>query len=258
MEYIGDFIRFVREMLPLFRWWDFVDILIVAFIVYRSFLPIKGTRTVQILVSFGALAFIYWIAYHVEARTTRALLGSVFDNLFIIFVILFQQDIRRVLSQIGRTPFLSKAESFKDGYIIEELIKSTVSLANKKIGALVVIERQAEVSEFIESGVVIDSQVSKEMLTSIFLPVSPLHDGAVIIRKGRIAMASCFLPLTLNTMASKSIGTRHRAAVGLTEETDAVCVVVSEENGTISIASGGRITHNLDAAQLRKLLLESL
>src|SRR4051812_44543244 len=133
MQYLQDSFRFFTEMLPLFRWWDLIDILLVAFIVYRSFLPIKGTRTVQILMSLGALALIYWIAYHVEARTTRALLGSVFDNLFIIFIILFQQDIRRVLSQVGRTPFLSKTESFKDGSLIEELIKSAVSLANKKI-----------------------------------------------------------------------------------------------------------------------------
>jgi diadenylate cyclase len=204
------------------------------------------------------LALIYSVSFYVEARTTRALLGSVFDNLFIIFIILFQQDIRRVLSQVGKTPFLTKAESFKDGSLIEEIIKSAVSLANKKIGALMVIERQADVSDFIESGIVVDSHLSKEVLTSIFLPVSPLHDGAVVIRKGRIYMAGCFLPLTLNTMASKSFGTRHRAALGITEETDAICIVVSEENGSISMASGGRIVHSVDGNQLRKLLLEAL
>lgn len=255
---MGDFFHLVREMVPQFRFWDAVDIFLVTFIVYRSFLLIKGTKTVQILISLGVLGLIYLIAIRVEARTTRAFLGSIFDNVFIIFVILFQQDIRRVLSQVGRAPFFLRTDSVKDGTMIEELIKSAVSLANKKIGALVVIERQAEVSEFIESGIQIDSQVSKEMLTSIFLPVSPLHDGAVIIRKGRIHMASCFLPLTLNAMTSKSIGTRHRAAIGLTEETDAVCLVISEENGSVSVASGGRIIHNLDAAHLRKVLLESL
>lgn len=254
---LQDFGRFFRELTSLFRWWDVLDILVVAFIIYRSLLLIKGTRTVQILMNLGALGLVYWLAYRIEARATRALLGTVFDNLFIIFIILFQQDIRRVLSRVGQTSFFARAES-KDGALIEELIKSSVSLANKKIGALIVLEREADVSEFIESGVAIDSQVSKEMLTSIFLPVSPLHDGAVVIRKGRIALASCFLPLTLNRMASQSIGTRHRAAVGLTEETDAICIVVSEENGSVSLASGGRITHNLDAPQLRKLLLESL
>lgn len=212
----------------------------------------------QILVSFGGLAFLYWLTNYVEARTTRALLGSVFENIFIIFVVLFQQDIRRILSHLGKIPFLSRTEGSKDAVVIEELIKSAVSLANKKIGALIVIEREADVSEFVESGIQIDSQVSKEMLTSIFLPVSPLHDGAVIIRKGRISLASCFLPLTLNNMTARSIGTRHRAAIGITEETDAVCVVVSEENGTVSLASGGRIVHSVDASQLRKLLLENL
>jgi diadenylate cyclase len=258
MGWFSDFFQLLREIIPQFRLWDAIDIFLMAFIVYRSLLLIKGTKTVQILISLGALALIYWVAAHVEARTTRAFLGSIFDNAFIIFVILFQQDIRRVLSQIGRAPFLMRVESSKDGTMIEELIKSAVSLANKKIGALIVIEREAEVSEFVESGVSIDSLVTKEMLTSIFLPVSPLHDGAVIIRKGRIHMASCFLPLTLNAMTSRSIGTRHRAAIGLTEETDAVCVVISEENGSVSVATGGRIIHNLDAAHLRKVLLESL
>ncbi len=246
------------SVIPALRIWDLIDIAIVAFIVYRSLLLIKGTRTVQILVALGVLALVYSISNYVEARTTRALLASIFDNLFIIFIILFQQDIRRVLSQVGRTPFLTRSDSTKDANLIEELIKSSVSLANKKIGALIVIERMADVSDFIESGVSVDSQLSKEVLTSIFLPVSPLHDGAVIIRKGRISMAGCFLPLTLNTMASKQFGTRHRAALGITEETDAICLVVSEENGAVSVASGGRIIHNLDAAQLRKVLLESM
>lgn len=255
---MGEVFHTLGEMIPQFRLLDAIDILLVAVIFYRSLLLIKGTKTVQILLNLGLLALLYWVSIRVEARTTRAFLGGVFDNAFIIFIILFQQDIRRVLSQVGRAPFLLRSDSSKDGTLIEELIKSAVSLANKKIGALIVIEKQAEVSDFVESGVPIDSQVSKEMLTSIFLPVSPLHDGAVVIRKGRIHMASCFLPLTLNAMTSKSIGTRHRAAIGLTEETDAVCLVISEENGSVSVASSGRIVHNLDAAQLRKVLLESL
>lgn len=225
---------------------------------YRSFLLIRGTRTVQILVAFGVLAIIYTVSIYVEARTTRALFGSIFDQLFIIFIVLFQQDIRRVLSQVGKTSFFSKSSAPQNAQLVEELVKSAISLSNKKIGALIVIEREADLSDFVESGVVVDSQVSKEVLTSIFLPVSPLHDGAVVIRKGRLAMAGCFLPLTLNTSVSKQLGTRHRAALGVTEETDSLCIVVSEESGAVGFASGGRIATNLDGAQLRKMLLETL
>ncbi|MBN8555276.1 MAG: diadenylate cyclase CdaA [Deltaproteobacteria bacterium] len=245
------------ELIPTLRLWDILDILIVAFLIYRVLLLIKGTRAGEILLGLGLLFFMFWIADRFEIRTLRALLAMVFDNLFIIFVLLFQNDIRRALSQVGRTSFLSPADSFKDMQLLEELIRSCVSLSNKKIGALIVIERQANVLDFVEPGTALDAQLTKEILTSIFLPVSPLHDGAAVIRNGRIHMAGCFLPLTLNPMVSKSVGTRHRAAVGLTEETDAVCIVVSEENGTISFAAGGKITHNLDAAQLRRALLEA-
>lgn len=137
---------------------------------------------------------------------------------------------------------------------MEELVKSCVSLANKKIGALIVIERDADISDFIEAGHPVDSDLSKELLISIFLPVSPLHDGAVLIRKGRIDRAGCLLPLSLNPLISKTLGTRHRAALGVTEETDAICLVVSEENGSVSVANAGKITHDLDAAQLRNYL----
>lgn len=247
---------FFLNIWPLLRLWDIVDILLVTFFFYRILVLIKGTRTGQMVFGLILVLVCFWMARHFEIRTVNAIFGKIFDNLFIILLLLFQQDIRRALSQVGKASFFASGDVFHDGQIMEELIKSVVSLSNKKIGALIVLEQQADVLEFVEAGTTIDCQLSKEMLTSIFLPVSPLHDGAVLVRKGRIHMAGCFLPLTLNPMVSKAVGTRHRAAVGLTEETDALCIVVSEENGHISLASGGKIRHNLDAPQLRKALLE--
>lgn len=249
-------LTFFRDLMPVIRFLDVVDVLVVAFIIYRVLLLIKGTRTGEILLGLGLLFFVFWLSDRFEVRTLRTILSTVFDNLFIIFILLFQNDIRRALSQVGRTSILSSLNQFKDTQLLEEVIRSCVSLSNKKIGALMVIEKQADVLDFIEPGTILDSTLTKEILTSIFLPVSPLHDGAILIRKGRIYMAGCFLPLTLNPMVSKAVGTRHRAAVGLTEETDAVCIVVSEENGSISLAQNGKITHSLDAAQLRRALLE--
>lgn len=246
------------DILPVFRWWDVFDILVVAFIYYRFLLLIRGTKAPQILTGLSLVVGIYVLSEQLEMRTISNLLGKIFDNVFILFVILFQSDIRRVLSQFGRTSFLSHNSSYLDGHVVDEVVKSAISMANKKVGALVVLEKEADVTEFIDSGVTIDSFVSKEILTSIFLPVSPIHDGAVIIRKGRIYLANCFLPLSTQVSTLKSIGTRHRAALGLTEETDAVCVVVSEENGSIGVATGGKMIHNLDASQLRKALVEYL
>jgi len=248
----------LSELFRFLRWADILDILIVSFIVYRVALLIKGTRTSQILMGLVFLFLIFWGATKLEIRTVRAVLGYLFDNLFIILVLIFQQEIRRALSQIGQTSFFASVSGTKEGKTVEEVTKSATSLANKKIGALIVLENRADVMDFVEPGTLMDSNLDREILTSIFMPVSPLHDGAVIIRKGRIHMAGCFLPLTLNPSVSKAVGTRHRAAIGLTEETDAVCVVISEENGGVSVAVNGKITHNLDSTQLRKSLIEAL
>jgi len=255
---VAEFWQLMQELLRFTRWGDLLDILVVAFIIYRLLLLIKGTRTAQILVGLIFLFLVYWVASRLEIRTVRAVLGYLFDNLFIILVLIFQQEIRRALSQVGQTPIFAAGGGMKEGQVVEEIVKSAQSLANKKIGALIVLENQADVLDFVEPGTLVDGNLDREILASIFMPVSPLHDGAVIIRKGRIHMAGCFLPLTLNPNVSKSVGTRHRAAVGLTEETDAVCVVISEENGAVSVAANGKISHNLDGNQLRKAVLEAL
>lgn len=255
---LEDIRQFWIEFSPLLRWWDVVDILLVAFFIHQAFHFLKGTRALQVFATLSLLFLFFWISDRFEIRTVRAILGSLFENWVIILVLLFHQDIRRALSQWGNRSFLTNSERSDQSQIIEEIVRGAVSLANKKIGALIVIERDATLDDFIEAGELVDSRMNKDVLTSLFLPVSPLHDGAVIIRKSRIHMAGCFLPLSLNPLISKSLGTRHRAALGITEETDALCIVVSEEKGSIAFASQGKITHDLEAGQLRKVLTEAL
>lgn len=250
-EFWTDFLEFVR-------WWDVIDILLVSVLIYQAFLLLKGTRALQTFFALSFLFLLFWFSDRFEIRTVRAILGSLFENWILILILLFHQDIRRALSSFGQTRFFSRQLDLEQGQVVEEIVRSCVSLANKKIGALLVMERVADVSDFIEAGVDLDAKVSRELLTSIFIPVSPLHDGAVLIRDSRIIKAGGFLPLSLNPLVSKALGTRHRAALGITEETDAVCVVVSEEKGSISYASSGRITHDLESSQLRKMLMESL
>lgn len=251
-------IQFWKDYIGVIRFFDVIDIVIVAVLIYQALLLLKGTRALQIFVGLSFLFFFFWISERFELRTLRAILGSIFENWILILILLFHQDIRRALSRVGRTSFFRTSSSTNAAQVIEEVVKGVVSLANKKIGALVVLEREADISDFIEAGLEMDAILSKEALTSVFMPVSPLHDGAVIVRQGRLARAGCFLPLSLNPLVSKTLGTRHRAALGITEETDAVCIVVSEEKGSLSFASSGRITHDLDAPQLRRLLTEAL
>lgn len=253
---LGDF--FFSYVPIRLRWMDLVDIALVSVLIYQAFLWLKGTRALQTALGLVLIFALFWLSDRFELRAFRAILGSLFENWILIFILIFHQDIRRALSKFGKTSFFNTDASQEQQQVIEELVRSCVSLANKKIGALIVIEREADVSEFIEAGEEVDARLSKEILTSLFLPVSPLHDGATLIRKARVAKAGCFLPLSLNPLISKSLGTRHRAALGITEETDAVCIVVSEEKGSISLSEHGKIVHDLDSAQLRKALTAAL
>jgi len=253
---LHSFFQYWAEFFRLVRWIDILDVSLVALLIYQALLLLKGTRALQVFLGLSLLFVFYWVSDRFDLLTLKAVLGSIFDNWIVIVILLFHQDIRRALSQFGRTSLFSTKNSIEYSMIIEEIVRSCVSLASKKIGALIVLEREADITEFLDAGVEMDCKPSKEAITSIFMPVSPLHDGAVVIRDGRIFMAGCFLPLTLNPLVGKSLGTRHRAALGITEETDAVCIVVSEEKGSMSYAASGKITHDLDGSQLRKLLLE--
>jgi diadenylate cyclase len=206
------------------------------------------------LIGIGLIVLVLLTSQIFELYTLDWLIHSFWSQIVLALVILFQPEIRRTLARVGeRHPFrwLSEVEGSK---FIEETVKAAVNMANKRIGALIVLERESDLSNIVEMGTELDAKVTKEILVSIFLPYSPIHDGAAIIRNSRIVSAGCFLPLTLSSNLSKTLGTRHRAAVGLTEECDAVAIVVSEETGEISVVMNGAIEHNADAPALRKTI----
>lgn len=232
---------------------DALDIFIVSYVIYTAILLIRGTRAVQMLIGLFVVVLAYFGAQTFGLVTLNWLLTNVINYLVLIIIILFQHDIRRALTQFGRNPFFSQG-NIEAPALIEEIIVACVLMANRRIGTLIAIERRTGLNHYIEIGVTLDAEVSKELILSIFSPRTPLHDGAVIIQQGRIAAAGCFLPLTVDPEIPKTLGTRHRAAMGLTEETDAVVIVVSEETGTISLVVEGNIHPNMDSTSLRNEL----
>jgi diadenylate cyclase len=233
---------------------DALDIALVAVITYRLFLLLKGTLAVRILFGLALVLFCQFVSRFAGLQTFNWILNNFLGSLIIVLAIIFQHDIRRALFALSRSRSGEEHVKEEVSEVIEELAVAAEILANKMIGALVVIERGMALDHFLAVGTEIDAKVTSELLTSIFLPYSPIHDGAVIIQRGKLTKAGCFLPLTQNPEISKALGTRHRAAIGLTEIVDAVVVVVSEETGKISIAVGGRITRDLEPGTLRKVL----
>ncbi|MFQ5901485.1 MAG: diadenylate cyclase CdaA [Thermodesulfobacteriota bacterium] len=235
-------------------WIDLVDIFIVAFIIYRIMLIVKGTRAQQMLWGMAVIIVVYFLSQWGGLVTLGWVLNNFLSSLIIIIIVIFQNDIRRALAQVGKTPFFAGVDKAERVYEIEEVVKASFSLARQKIGALIVLEREIGLRDYIEVGREIDAKVSKELLASIFHTSSPIHDGAVIIQGRRITAAGCFLPLTASIHVSKALGTRHRAALGLTEGTDAVVVVASEERGEVSLVVGGMIRPALESSALREAL----
>jgi diadenylate cyclase len=236
-------------------WRDILDIAIVTFAIYWLLLLIRGTRAIQILVGMVVLITISLAADVFSLLTTQAILGNFLSSAVVIIVVLFQHDIRRALARVGRG-FFPAVSPQQESQIIEEVVRAAQTLADRRVGALIVLERETGLSDQIEAGTVIDAAVSKELLTTIFLQQSPLHDGAAMIQNGRVASAGCILPLTLKSDLPEGVGTRHRAAVGITEETDALVVVVSEETSAISVVMSGDILQGLDGPHLRSVLSE--
>jgi uncharacterized protein (TIGR00159 family) len=238
-----------------FRWIDAVDVVIVAFAVYQLFLMFKGTKAVQMILGLALVYLASRIALKGGLLTVNWVLQNLLGVWFLLIIILFQPELRRALASFGlRSRLLRAFSRHEEAHMIDEIVRTVSSLASKKIGAIIVLERETKLSDYIESGVPIDATLSKRLLESIFNPAAPLHDGAVIIQRGRVAAASCFLPLSLNPDVSEEFGTRHRAAIGLAEETDALVIVVSEETGSASLIRAGTISQDLDATSLRRLL----
>ncbi len=247
------------DLLHQFRWIDGLDILIVTFAIYQIILALRGTRAFQMLLGLAFLYLASRVSLRIGLLTVNWALSNLLAVWFLLIIILFQPELRRALASVGRRGSLLRAFSrYQEAHMIDEVVRAVTSLAAKKIGAIIVVERDSRLSDSIDSGSPLDALVSRRLLESVFYPYSPLHDGAVIINRDRVVAAACFLPLSSNPELSGDLGTRHRAAVGVTEETDAIAVVVSEETGTISLVTGGEIARNLDAAALRQRLSELL
>jgi len=236
---------------------DTLDIVLVAMGVYWLLLLIRGTRAFQILGGVVVLITASLASEIFQLVTLGRILDALTGPAVIIIVVLFQHDIRRALARVG-AGFFPAVSSQEESQMLEEIVRAAQTLAEKKIGALIVLERDTHLDDQIEAGTALDAAVSKDLLISLFIPLSPLHDGAVVIQNGRLAHAGCILPLTLKDNLPEGVGTRHRAAVGITEETDAVVVVVSEETASISLVVGGEMTANLDGPQLRVHLRDVL
>jgi diadenylate cyclase len=246
---------------PPIGWWDLVDILVMSVLIYEVLKLIQGTRAVQMALGGGVVVALYYGSRWSHLETTNWLIRNMFGYIVFAVIVLFQSDIRRALAHLGRAPFFryfAKAESAEES--IEELAVAASMLAAQRIGAIVAIERQIGLRNYIEGGIPLDAVLTYDLLLSIFQTSSPLHDGAVIVQNDRVAAAACFLPLTVNPKLAKELGSRHRAAIGLTEENDAIAIVVSEETGLISIVSDGQIERGLtiDAlkARLRSLVMQ--
>jgi len=238
--------------------WSLIEIGIVAYLIYQVLLVLKGTRAVQILAGLLAVILLFFASKegYFNLPTLNFLLDRFLSGFFLLVVILFQGDIRRGLASLGRSRFFRSMAAPERHTYLEELVQGVTTLAGRHIGAIIAVQRNADLQEFIDKGTKLDALLTQSLLLTLFLPDrnNPLHDGAAILRGGRIAAAGCFLPLTLNPKIYKDMGTRHRAAIGLSEEGDAVVIVVSEERGTISLALDGRIARDIDAATLRKVL----
>jgi diadenylate cyclase len=245
---------------PPVGWWDIADILVVSVLIYEVLKLIQGTRAVQMAVGGGLIAALFYGSRWFHLDTVNWLVRNLVGYFVFGFIVLFQSDIRRALAHFGRAPFfryLAKTESREE--TIEELAVAASMLSSQRVGAIIALERQIGLRNYIEGGIPLDAVLTYDLVVSIFQLKSPLHDGAVIIQEDRVAAAACFLPLTVNPKLSKELGSRHRAAIGLTEENDAIAIVVSEETGSISIVVDGQIERGLSAdllrARLRGLLI---
>ena len=250
-EYLSTLLRYR----PAAGWWDLLDIAIVSILIYEFLKLIRGTRAVQMAVGSLLIVGLFYVSRLAPLQTLNWMIRNALVYVAFAAIVIFQSDIRRALAHFGRAPFFryfNRQEAANE--TIEEVVVAATTLAAQKIGAIVAIEREIGLRNYIESGIPLDATLTYDLLVTIFQHSSPLHDGAVILQESRVTAAACFLPLTVNPRVSRELGTRHRAAIGLTEECDAVAIVVSEETGSISLALDGRIERRLTPDQLRERL----
>lgn len=252
-ELLQRFAELLRR--PPITWWDVLDILVVAVIIYELLKLIRGTRAVQIAVGIASIIGLFYLSRGLQLETLNWLIRNIVGYVVFAVIVLLQADIRRALTHLGRGKLFRRFNrKASDDDTVEELVVAATTLSAKRTGAIIVIERSIGLRNYIESGIVLDSKITYDLLVSIFQPTSPLHDGAVILQGDRCAAAACFLPLTINPKLGRELGSRHRAAIGITEENDAVAVVVSEETGRISIIEDGNLEYDIDGERLRERL----
>jgi diadenylate cyclase len=232
-----------------------LDILVVSIVIYELLKLIRGTRAVQMAVGIAAMVGLFYASRGLQLETLNWLIRNIIGYVVFAAIVLMQADIRRALIHLGRGKLFRRLDrKVSDDDTVEELVVAATTLASRKIGAIVVIERSIGLRNYIESGIPLDAKLTYDLLVTVFKPGTPLHDGAVIIQENRLAAAACFLPLTINPRLSRELGSRHRAAIGVTEENDAVAVVVSEETGRISIVEDGDLEYDVDSERLRARL----
>ena len=261
-----NFLSAVQAQTTMFRFTDIIDIIIVTYVIYKMLVFIRETRTVHLLKGIVMFLIVMQVSYAFNLHTVYYILSNVFQLGFIAVLIVFQPELRRALEQLGKTSvgkgkwfnFDERSETAERGAVISEVVRSCQQMSNSKIGALIVFEDEDKVSDIIETGISLDAEISSELLVNIFIPKTPLHDGAVVIRGNKIAAAACFLPLSQDPTLSKELGTRHRAGLGISETSDAFVVIVSEETGNISVAHKGELKVNLTPDALTKRLTKVL
>jgi uncharacterized protein (TIGR00159 family) len=250
MSVLNDFVGHIQ-----LTWRDVLDIAIVAVLIYEVFKLIRGTRAAQMVFGAALVVGLLLFSQLAQLETMNWLIRNMLGYIVFAAIVLFQSDIRRALAHFGRAPFfrmLSPSDVVEEA--MEEIAVAATMLASRRVGAIIAVEREIGLRNYIEGGIPLDSRVTYDLLVTIFQPSAPLHDGAVIIQEGRAAAAACFLPLTVNPRLSRELGSRHRAAIGLTEENDSIAVVVSEETGIISLVLEGRIERGLTQDDLRNRL----
>lgn len=258
LEYFNEFFRLLKTIQPA----DIIDILLVAFVVYRIILMIRTTSTSRIAKAVVFVLLLSWVTGLLKLHVLNFIMGKVLELGLIALVILFQPELRRAVEKLGGTSLrevLSPKERNKEmNSVISQTVTACETMSREKVGALMVFERSSRLDEYFKTGTMIDGKVSEQLIRNIFFPKASLHDGAMVIRDGRVAAAGCVLPLSENQHLSADLGTRHRAGVGISEVTDAVVVIVSEETGTISVAAGGMLKRHLAPQTLERLLLNEL
>lgn len=238
-----------------------VDILLVTFVIYKLIMIIRGTRAVQLLKGITVILAVWFLSGQLGLHTLRWIMSQAVIYGLLAIIIIFQPELRRALEQLGRGKFLSRSSSIDDiemEKVIDEIVKASIYMGKRRIGALISIERETGMNDYIETGIAVKGKLTSELLINIFIPNTPLHDGAVIIKNHQIMAAGCYLPLSEDPFISKELGTRHRAALGISEVTDSITLAVSEETGNISVTKNGELHRHLDEEALRELLKQEL